>query len=191
MTDVNEWLQLASTWQAQTVDLPALQRRTRWHTVRLYGLVAFELLTVLMVWAMAAYWQWVKPLPLLWQLWAWLWAVLAPVLTALNLRARAGSWRAREDSVLGLLELRKARAISSLRMIELGNRIMPYAVALGWLWNALAIWLYPPKQLGIGSFSGALLVTVVLSGWFWLCTRRARKDRRIIAETERLLQDLH
>lgn len=190
MSDANEWLQLARTWQAQTVDLPTLQRSTFWHTLRLYGLVALELLVVLLVWAMAVYWQWLKPLPLLWQIWAWLWALLAPVLTWMNLRARTGSWRAREDSVLGLLELKKTRALGTLRVIDFGNRVLPYAVILGWLWNGLSVWLYPPKQIGVASFSGALLVTAILSLWFWLCRRRARKERRIVAETERLLQDL-
>ena len=190
MTDANEWLQLATTWQAQTIDLPSLRRSTRWHTLRLYGLLAIELLTVVGIWAMAIYWQWIQPLPTLWQVWAWLWAVLAPALTYMNIRARAGSWQVREDSVRGLLELKQARAQASLRMIRFGNRCLPYAIALAWFWNGLALWLYPPKVFSLWSFSGALLVTLLLGAWAWLCTRRARGDRRTIAETEKLLQDL-
>ena len=190
MTDANDWLQLATTWQAQPVDLPALRRSTRWHTLRLYSVVAFELAVVLMIWALAIYWQWIKPLPTLWQIWGWLWAVLAPLLTGFNLRARAGSWRAPEDSIRGLLELKRARAQGSLRMIRFGNATLPYAIALAWLWNGLSLWLYPPKSWGPAAFSGAVLVTVTLLLWLALCNRRARRDRRTIAEAERLLQDL-
>jgi len=116
--------------------------------------------------------------------------VLAPLLTWFNLRARAGSWRASENSVYGLLELKKARLQASLRMIRFSNAVLPYAIALAWLWNGLSLWLYPPKQLGLAAFSGGLLVTVTLLLWLVLCNRRARRDRRTIAETERVLQEL-
>lgn len=190
MTDGNDWSQLASAWQAQPVDLPKLRRSTRWHTVRLYAFAAVELAVVLAVWALAIYWQWMEPLPTLWQVWGWLWAVLAPALTVFNMRARAGSWRAREDNVRGLLELRRARAQSSLRLLQFGERCIPYAIALAWLWNGLALWLYPPRKLDLWSFSGGLLVTAFMLCWWALCKRRARQDRRTIAETERLLQEL-
>lgn len=190
MSEANDWLQLATTWQAQTVDLPSLRRRTRWQTWRLYALIGIELLVVLMIWALAIYWQWFKPLPTLWQVWGWLWAVLAPLLTAFNLRARAGSFRRVDDSVRGLLELKKARAEGSLRTIRFGNAVLPYAIALGWLWNGLAVWLYPPKAISLLSFSGALLVTATLLLWLQLCRRWARRERRIIAEAEQWLQDL-
>lgn len=190
MTDSNDWLQLATTWQAQTIDLPALQRSTRWHTLRLYALISFELAVVLMVWALAIYWQWFKPLPTLWQVWGWLWAVLAPLLTWFNLRARAGSFRAGEDSVRGLLELKKARAEGTLRTIRFGNAVLPYAIGLAWLWNLLALWLHPPKAFGLAAFSGGILVTVSLLLWVALCNRWARRERRTIAEVDRWLQDL-
>lgn len=190
MSDANDWLQLATTWQAQTIDLPSLRRRTRWQTWRLYALISFELLVVLMIWALAVYWQWFKPLPVLWQIWGWLWAVLAPLLTVFNLRARAGSFRRVDDSVRGLLELKKARAEGSLRTIRFGNAVLPYAIVLAWCWNGLAVWLYPPKAVTVMSFSGGLLVTVTLLLWLQLCRRRARRERRIIAEAEQWLQEL-
>lgn len=189
--DSNDWLQLAHTWQAQPVNLPALQRSTRWCTLRMYALMAVEIGVVLMIWSLAVYWQWIKPLPTLWQIWAWLWSVLAPVMTWFNIRSRRGTWRAHENDVRALLELRIRRAKANLTVIRYGDYFGPLGIVLGWLWNGLSVWLYPAKASGWQSFLGAIFVTVIVGGWMLICRRYARRERRKLAETESLLQDLN
>ncbi len=190
MNATNDWQQLAQTWQAQAVYLPTLRRSTRWHTLRLYVYAGIEVGIVLMIWALTIYWQWIEPLPLLWQLWAWLWSLLAPIMTALNMRARRGTWRAQEDSVRGLLDLKRRRALAALQLIRFGERFGPAGILLGWLWNGLWAWSRPSAAPWWQLFSGALVVTVIIGSSLWLSRRRARRERRTLAETESLLQDL-
>jgi len=191
MSERNDWLQLTSTWQAQTVNLPALQRSTRWCTVRMYALVALEMVLLLATWSMAVYWQWIKPIPALWQAWAWLWSVLTPVMIYVNVRNRRGTWRSHENDVRGLLELRIRRTKANLTAILYGNLFGPLGILLGWIWNGLAVWLYPSNAPWWQALFGAILVTVILGSWMLIWHRLARRERRKLAEAESLLQDLN
>jgi len=190
MTETNDWLQLANTWQAQAVDLPALRRRTRWYTARMVALISLEIAIVLMIWTLAIYWRWFQPLPTLWQVWTWLWAVLAPVMTYFNLRARRGTWRAQQDSVHGLLELRIRRANANLKTIRYGTIFSPAGMVLGWIWNGLTVWQYGGDGPWWLLYSGALMVTLIIGGWLLVIGHYARRERRTLAVTESLLQDL-
>jgi len=184
MSGSDDWSELGATWRAQPVDLPRLRRETHWKTWRMRLAVASELAASLFLFGFMV-WAWDRPDTTdLHRYWFALCAVALLPLLRLSLSARRGLWQASDDTVVGLLRLRIARARSGERLgwITIGVTVAMLVAAS--IWVALFEHLHPPADPAhavrrLWKLAGLLLFCFAwIGGSYWYIRARRRERAR-------------
>lgn len=192
MSATPEWQTLMSTWQSQPVDLPKLTRATRWKTRRMMLMTAYELLSVVVIWAMTPiYWERSGQWPMI-RYWMLFWCVATPVAVWITIRMRRGMWSAADESLLGLLRLQRNRALGGVRM---GRYTIASCGVLGvftFIWLAVGLILYPPpggdswyRLASPFAFTAGWLLLFVLISLIYI-----RRRQEEVTKVDSLLRDL-
>jgi len=182
MTGDDDWSELGATWRAQPVDLPRLRRETHWKTWRMRLAVAGELLSAAVLYGFAI-WAWERPDTTdLHRYWIALWCAVMPLLLWLSLSARRGLWRAADESVVGLLRLRIARARSGERLGWLTIGVTAAMLVAASLWIGLFHHLHPTADTAkaarrLWGLVGIVVFSLSWIGGSWWYIRARRRER--------------
>jgi hypothetical protein len=187
-----EWRDLMSAWQSQSVDVPKLKRSTRWKTCRMALMTASEILLTLFVWAtLLQSWEAFADKPLL-RGWMLGWSVLTPLMGWWAFRLRRGQWRAADESVLALLRLRLDRARGGIRMARFTLWTCAFMAVVTGPWLVVMHFgsHLPPGTPSHKAWGAALFVTVWLLAFIIASLVYLRQRRREVTELELLLGKL-
>lgn len=187
-----EWQALMTTWQSQPVDMPKLMRATRWKTRRMMLMTAWEILTIIFIWAMTLmHWERSAQWPMT-RYWMLFWCVATPVVVWIAISLRRGTWNAADDSLAGLLRLQRDRAVSGIRM---GRYTIALCGVLGvftFAWLSIGLHLYPVPagepwhRIAIPfAFTAVWLLMFVLVSLIYIRRRHGEIDK-----VQSLLRDL-
>ena len=174
------WDEIAATWQQESAPVPdvraAVRGRARANTIRLWLIVAGELLLTLAVVALTSWMLAAEPdaITVLWLVWVWLaWAVAA----RFAFRNRRGVWQAAGEATLDYLRLGEERARRKLNTARFTIRLVIaqtplLALLVGWRLGdgAASIGDLAPRIL---LFALVCLVYLVWATWF---RRRAEAE---------------
>ena len=182
-----EWNALAESWQAQHIDVPALQRSTRKKTRMMRLTVAGEVFSVLLVWAFSGYFLIRYHPPLIWQIWVAFWAVVQLLVFIYAGRLRRDAWRSPDESVQELLALKKRRALAGIRLSTLCISFCAVCLVLTWGWVFVTRLIHSAPQASLVS---ATIVTGWILLWWIGSIFYKRKQRRLMAEVDSMESEL-
>lgn len=187
MNSNDDWQLLAATWQAQPVDLPTLRKSARWKTLRMWLVSGSEVLAMLGLYAMCLFWQPDKPRAV--SIFLWCWTLLCTVLWWLSMRRRRGTWRAKNDSVHALLELKQARARAGRQLARWSFWMAWFAILVSFAAPALLMDADKPltwaQRYGPASVASVLLLLWAIGAHLY-----QRQRERELRDLQQLLQDL-
>lgn len=194
MSAPNDWQDLQTLWQTQKVDLPRLQSQTRWKTRLMTFLVGLEIATIPFVWGIT-WWMWSQRSPsTLWQVWMLFWCIVTPILTWWNLRMRRGTWRAENNSLMALLQLKRKRVFVVVNMAKQSLRLLIVCALLvvafdlyAWFTGHLS---NRSEDFLLGWLTGTTLAILWLLVWAIGSHFYGKSKHRELEQLDRLLNEL-
>lgn len=194
MNAPNDWQDLQTLWQTQKVDLPQLQKQTRWKTRLMQFYVALEIITIPLIWGLT-WWMWSQRTPsTLWQVWMLFWCLVTPLLAWWNLRQRRGTWRAESDSLMALLQLKRKRVFVALNMARQSLRLLILCALIVVLFDLYA-WFggYLQRRSDdffLGWLTGSSFAILWLLVWAIGSHYFGKSKQRELAQLDQLLTEL-